>query len=133
MQSSSTDAATTRPTTIKRVSNHCWVHSTRHSKWLLYSAMRGGLTTFDGSAVSPAFSNSLTHAGNGRPSVLTFSKILRSKQGMLTTNSLVANTFRQVSLGESTHNAVQVGSGCTLRQVAKDDAFARFCVSTVVS
>jgi hypothetical protein len=94
MQSSSTEAATTLPTTINRVPNHSLVHSTWHSKWLLYSAMRGGFTIFAGNAVRPAFSSSLIPGANGNPSVLTFSKISRSKDGILTTNSFVARTFR---------------------------------------
>jgi hypothetical protein len=40
------------PTIVKREPNHCFVHSTLHSKWLRHSPIRGGLTIFEGIAVS---------------------------------------------------------------------------------
>jgi hypothetical protein len=70
--------------------------------------MRGALTIFEGIAVSPALSSSLTRGGNSRPTTLTFSRISLSNGGTLTTNSSVARTLLQVSLVVPT----SVDEGC---------------------
>src|SRR5215475_1523314 len=131
MQSSSTEAATTLPITVRRC-NHSLVHSILHSQWLLHSAMRGGFTSFAGSGVRPAFSSSLIPRAKGRPTTLTFSRISLSKEGMLTTNSSVARTLWYVSLSFSTVNEMHVGSWFCLTHVANEAAFTCPSLSTVV-
>src|SRR5437773_7708239 len=94
--------------------------------------MRGGFTIFDGIAVSPAFSSSLTRGGNSKPTTLTFSKISRSNGGTLTTNSPVTRTLLQVSLVAPTVKAMNTGSWHTRTQVPKEAALILPSPSTVV-
>ena len=72
--------------------------------------MRGGRSTRDGIAVSPAFSSSFTPGLNGSPQTGTLSSMACSNGTTLTTNSPVASTLLVVSLSALQVNAMYMGS-----------------------